>query len=225
MDYASDSFVPGTLSPAAGTDLTGDCWYLTSATTNWVYLSLFIDGDAILGWDPDPATPGGIAYATGRIPRCTSEPNPVSDPSAVVWEYVTSYVHPPPVPDLSPPVGDGVTGLDTYVSVPIPPDHTATLAAGGVSLEVEIDVDGVLVDWGDGLTETYPADPEALSGFPDGIARHLYEIKDDGYNLAVSYDWTARWRVPGGVWVFLAIPNTTTTVDYPVAEIVSVITE
>ncbi len=90
VDYASDLSVPAVLSPSAGTDLTGDCWYLTSRSTNWVYLSLFVDGDAILGWDPDPGTPGGVAFATGRVPRCTSEPNPYVDPAAAVWEYVTT---------------------------------------------------------------------------------------------------------------------------------------
>jgi hypothetical protein len=226
VDYAADSSVPAILFPAAGTDLLGDCWYLTSATTNWVYLSLFVDGDAILGWDPDPATPGGIAYATGRIPRCTSEPNPAVDPSAEVWDYVTSYVHPPPAPEVSPPEGDGITGLDTYLGVVIPDDHSATLSAGGLTLDVEIDVDAVIVDWGDGGAESFPSDPQAMAGFPDGIAIHVYEVKSDaGYVIAVSYDWTVRWRVTGGPWLPLDVPNTTTSLVYPVAEIVSVITD
>lgn len=224
VDYGSDSSVPATLSPAAGTDLTGDCWYLTSRTTNWVYLNLFINGDAILGWDPEPATPGGIAFATGRVPRCTSEPNPAVDPTAEVWAYVMAYIHPPPVPDLNPPAGSGVTGLETYLGVPIPAVHDGSLSAGGVSLEVHIEVDGVVVDWGDSTIETYPASSDALSGFPDGIARHTYETKDPvGYPVGVAYDWTARWRVPGGAWQFLSVPNTTTAVLYPVAEIVSVL--
>jgi hypothetical protein len=224
VDYGSDSSVPATLSPAAGTDLTGDCWYLTSRSTNWVYISLFVNGDATLGWDPDPATPGGIAFATGRIPRCTSEPNPAVDPAAEVWAYVMAYIHPPPDPDLNPPVGAGVTGLETFVAVPIPGDHDASLSAGGVSLDVHIQVDAVLVDWGDSTIDTYPASDTALSGFPDGIARHTYETKDQtGYPVGVSYDWTARWRVPGGAWQVIGVPDTTTSVVYPVAEIVSVL--
>ena len=225
VDYAGDNQVPAVLSPSVGADLLGDCWFLTSASTNWVYLNLFVNGDAVLGWDPDPATPGGVAYATDRIPRCTSEPLPASDPSAEVWDYVTAYIHPPPEPELSPPSGSGITGLDTYVGVPIPDDHSATLSAGGLSLEVEIEVDGVGVVWGDGESDSYPAELPALAGYPDGIVRHIYETKDEsGYNLEVSYDWTARWRVSGGEWIFLDVPNTTTTVVYPVAEIISVIT-
>ncbi|MEX1092442.1 MAG: hypothetical protein WEF28_04720 [Acidimicrobiia bacterium] len=225
VDYAGDSQVPAVLSPAVGTDLLGDCWYLTSASTNWVHLNLFVNGDAILGWDPDPSVPGGIAYATDRIPRCTSEPSPASDPSGAVWDYVTAYIHPPPEPDLSPPTGNGVTGLETHAGIAIPDDHTASLVAGGLSLEVEIEVVGVVVAWGDGVADSYPADGPALAGYPDGIALHIYEVKHDpGYTLEVSYNWTARWRVSGGSWVPLDVPDTTTALTYPVAEIVSKIT-
>jgi len=225
VDYASDASIPVTLSPAAGTDLTGDCWYLTSASTNWVYLSLFLDGDAILGWDPDPAVPGGIAFATGRIPRCTSEPNPAVDPTSAVWEYVTSYIHPPPTPELNPIPGDGVTGLETHAGIAVPTDHFATISTGGLTLEVFIEVEAVVINWGDGTTDLFPAEVADLSGYPDGAALHVYEVKNQtGYSITASYDWTARWRTPGDVWTMLTVPNTTTTVNYPVSEIVSVIT-
>ena len=225
-DYASDSAVPSVLHPNVGSDLTGECWYLTSASTNWVYISLFVNGDSVLGWDPDPTTPGGIALATNRIPRCSSEPNPAVDPVMEVWEYVNSYVHDPPTPDLSPGPGDGVTGLETYIGLPIPADHQAQLAsATGVTLDIVIEISGVIVDWGDGNFDSLPADEDAFAGYPDGAVTHVYEEKnEDGYGLAVSYDWTARWRVAGSPWEFLAVPNTTTAVNYPVAEIVSVIT-
>ncbi|CAN5771261.1 hypothetical protein BH23ACT4_BH23ACT4_15570 [soil metagenome] len=225
VDYAGDNQVPAVLSPALGTDLLGDCWYLTSASTYWVYLNLFVNGDAILGWDPDPSTPGGVAYATDRVPRCTSEPTSASDPSGAVWDYVTAYLHPPPQPDLSPPAGNGVTGLETYAGITIPEDHTASLVASGLSLEVEIEVTGVVVAWGDGVVDSFPADGLALAGYPDGIARHVYEVKDEsGYTIEVSYNWMARWRVTGGSWVPLVVPDTTTSLTYPVAEIVSKIT-
>jgi hypothetical protein len=65
-----------------------------------------------------------------------------------------------------------------------------------------------------------------LAGYPDGGARHVYELKDEtGYDLGISYAWTARWRVAGGDWEYLEVPNTTTSIEYPVAEIVSVLTE
>ena len=141
-----------------------------------------------------------------------------------IWEYVTQYIHAPPQPDLSPPAGSGVTGMDTYVGLPIPGAHTTTLASGGTNLDVHIEVSAVIVDWGDGIVESYPPNVDLLGGYPDGLVTHIYEAKDDAAQLSVSYDWTARWRVSGGAWDFLAVPNTTTTVAYPLAEIVSDLT-
>jgi hypothetical protein len=57
-------------------------------------LGLYINGDASLGWLPNPDNPFAIIFATGRIPRCISEPGVVADPSAEVWEYVSEYLHP-----------------------------------------------------------------------------------------------------------------------------------
>lgn len=226
VDYDSDTAISSRLYPNAGTDLSGDCWYLTSAVTNWVYLSLFVNGDRVLGWDPDPATPGGIAVATGRIPRCSSEPNPTIDPVVEVWEYVNSYIHAPPTPDLSPGPGDGVTGFETYIGLPIPADHQAQLISlTGITLEIEIEVSLVVVAWGDGEFDSLPADEDIFAGYPDGVVVHVFEEKNEtGYGLDVSYDWTAKWRVVGSPWEFLPVPNTTTSLVYPVAEIVSVIT-
>jgi hypothetical protein len=227
VDYASDDTVPSVLYPSAGVDVTGDCWYLTSAVTNWVFLDRFGNGDAILGLDPDPSVPGGIAVATDRIPRCTAEPGVTVDPSLEAWRYVTQYVHAPPTPEVSPAPGDGVTGLETYVGVGIPPVHeTSITSATGLTLDIHIEVSGVAVDWGDQRVDRFPADEEALAGYPDGVAVHIYEVKDlAGYPLTISYDWVARWRVNGGPWEFLTVPDTSTTLDYPVAEIVSVLTD
>lgn len=225
VDYASDSQVPGTLYPATGTDITGQCWYYTSAVTQYVILAQYANGDADIGYDTDPGNPGGIVAIGPTLPRCTSEPTPATDPFTDAWEYVMQYIHPPPALDLSPRAGDGVTGLDTYVGVPVPGPHTATISSGATTVEVYIEVSAVVIDWGDGTSDTYPPDPETLAGYPDGHAKHIYETKAaEGVTLSVSYDWTARWRVLGGSWEFLAVPNTTTTVIYPLAEIVSDLT-
>lgn len=128
------------------------------------------------------------------------------------------------MPELNPLPGDGVTGLDTYVGLPIPEEHFARLSRSGTTLEVYIEVSAVIVTWGDGTKNTYPPTETALAGYPDGFATHVYEVKsEEGLSLSVSYDWTARWRVPGGSWTFLVVPDTTTTVSYPIAEIVSVL--
>ena len=226
VDYASDSDVPSVLYPNLGTDVTGQCWYYTSAATAYVILDRFADGSVEMGYDIDPSTPGGIVAIGPVIPRCTSEPVPAADPAADAWEYVMAYVHDPPAPDLSPAPGQGITGMETYVGVEVPDDHTATLTNGGTGLEVEISVEAVVVSWGDGATDTFPPDGEILAGYPDGSAIHVYEVKDvTGATLTVEYDWFARWRLAGDVWTTLPVPNTTTSVVYPVAEVVSRLTD
>lgn len=223
VDYASDTGVPGRLYPRPGTDIDGPCWYYSSTDANWLFAELYSDGDAILGYSAGKR--GGFAVVIGRVPRCTSEPTRTSEPVADVWSYVTEYIHPPPQPDLSPPGGDGVTGLETFVGVLVPDPHTARISGGGGALlDVEIEVSGITIDWGDGSSSTFPATSSAMAGYPDGIATHIYETKEDNITVSVSYDWTARWRVAGGAWLAIAVPDTSTIVAYPVSEIVSVIT-
>ena len=224
VDYASDSAVPSQLYAKPGTDLTGQCWYYTSAVTQYVILVQYGNGDADIGFDA--GAPGGIVAIGPRLPRCTSEPNPATDPTADVYRYVTQYIHDPPTPQLNPKPGDGVTGLDTYIGVPVPADHKARLTSGSTTLDIFIEVSAVIVEWGDGTIDSYPATSTALAGYPDGFATHVYDQKaETGVSLSVSYDWTARWRIVGGAWEFLAVPNTTTDVNYPVSEIVSVLTD
>lgn len=225
LDYASDAVVPSRLYPSPGTDLTGQCWYYTSRVTQYVILTLHSGGAADIGYDPDPSTPGGPVAIGPTMPRCTSESIPAPDPLAEVWDYVTSYIHAPPTLELSPRIGEGVTGMDTYLGVPIPGPHSATISGGFSTIAVEIEMSAVHVDWGDGSVDTYPPHPEILSGYPDGSAIHLYESKDpDGVPLSVSYDWTVRWRQGGGAWQLLDAPDTTATVIYPLVEIISVLT-
>ena len=224
VDYSSDNAVPSTLYAQTGADLTGQCWYYTSVPTSYIIIAQYADGSAEIGFDTDPGSPGGIIAIGPTLPRCTSEPVPASDPAADAWNYVMQYVHPPPTPDLNPKSGDGVAGLDTYVGLPVPDQHTAQISSGASTLDIYIEVSAVMVKWGDGESDNYPPTSTALAGYPDGFASHTYEFKNKGAPITVAYDWTARWRVVGGSWDFLAVPNTTTTVDYPVAEIVSDLT-
>lgn len=226
VDYASDSAVPSRLYVKTGTDLTGQCWYYTSAVTQYLIIAQYTNGDADIGYDPAPDDPDGPIVIGPRLPRCTSEPAPASDPTGDVYRYVTQYIHDPPTPQLNPKPGNGVTGLDTYVGVPVPDDHTARLTSGSTVLEVFIEVSAVVVEWGDGTVDSYPANSTALAGYPDGFATHVYDQKaETGVTLSVSYDWTARWHIVGEAWEFIPVPNTTTDVDYPVSEIVSVLSD
>lgn len=227
---------PGVLHPAVGTDSNGQCWYRTSAETDWEILSTFSDGSAILGLYIN----GFLALDTDRIPRCTSEPVEEEPPSQVAWEAITEYVHDPPTPEVNPPVGLGLTGMETHVGVPVPGSWSDSISIPLYTIDVEVWVEALRVDWGDSSASDYP--PEAypdLTGYPDGLARHVYEVKTcdppgrdydchpehSAYPLSVSYVWGARWRANGGSWIAVNVPPSSTTVDYPVIEAVSTLTE
>jgi hypothetical protein len=94
------------------------------------------------------------------------------------------------------------------------------------------------VDWGDGNILTISPDSfPLLTGYPDGAARHIYEVKTcdppgssprchpslSSYALSVRFQWSAEWRVGGGGWSQLAVPDTQTTIRYPVQEVISVL--
>lgn len=219
VDYASDSVVPSTLYPAVGSTASGPCWYYTSTPSGLWIVVIYPNGDVDLVAGSTP----GEASLVGVFARCTSEPGPAPDPVTTVWEYVADYVHDPPSPEVSPRPGDGVTGMETFVAVAVPSRHTARLTSGITSLDVVIEVSAVVVVWGDGTVNSYPADGDSLTGYPDGEARHVYQRKQDNSSLGVSYVWAASWRPVGGSWSTLTVPDTTTTVDYPVSEIVSVL--
>lgn len=227
---------PGSVEPAVGTDANGICWYWTSASTAWELLTTFSDGSAVLGLYIN----GFLALDTDRIPRCTSEPVPEEPPDEVAWEAITEYIHDPPAPDLNPPIGFGLTGMETHVGFPVPGPWSDTITVPGYVLDVEVVVAAAGVDWGDGTTDTYP--PEAypqLSGYPDGLARHVYEVKTcdppgsaadchphlEAYPVTISYVWGARWRANGGPWLEVNVPAGSTTVQYPVTEAVAALTD
>lgn len=226
---------PGTVNPDVGTDANGVCWFWTSRNTEWEILATFSNGDAILGIYVN----GFLVLDTGRIPRCTSEPVISDPPPRFAWEAITSYIHDPPEPDLSPPEGRGLAGMETFVGIPVPGPWSDTITIPGYTIEVEVVVTALVIDWGDGNADTYPASAYPyITGYPDGVARHIYEVKTcdppgndrfchptlDQYPLTISYVWGARWRANGGPWTTVNVPPSSTTVDYPVAEAISTLT-
>jgi hypothetical protein len=227
---------PGTVEPAVGTDANGVCWFWTSLATDWEILSTFSDGSAVLGIYVN----GFLAVDTGQIPRCTSEPVIVDPPPVYAWEAITEYIHDPPEPELNPPIGRGLAGLETHAGVVVPGRWADTITVPGYVIDVEVSVRVLTVDWGDEAVDTFP--PEAyplLIGYPDGLARHVYEVKTcdppaaaydchptlGAYPVTISYVWAAQWRVNGSDWIVVDVPPSETTVDYPVTEAVSVLTD
>jgi len=238
VDYATEYEVPLRLYPAVGSATNGTCWYWRSVWTGWEIITRNPDGSAHFGFDSD-GTPGGPLNLDATYPMCISEPTE-SDPTEVlVWDMIRDYVHQMPGPDLNPDVPWGLTGAATHLGLtPPPPFADSIVDPTGEVLEVLGSVAAVTVDWGDGtgLTlapETYPL----LTGYPDGAARHTYEVKTcelpgssprchpslSSYPLEVRYQWFVQWRVGGGAWTTLAVPDTTTTVPYPVQEVISVL--
>ncbi|MDX1450347.1 MAG: hypothetical protein R3246_14955 [Acidimicrobiia bacterium] len=211
-----------------------ECWFWTSGSTNWVLISIDGSNNAHLAYDP----PGAPAALDTTLPACTSEPETRESRLEQVWEVVARYVHERPQPSLNPAVG--LTGLETHLAVSPPPPVTETLISPvtGRALDVEIRVVAVGVDWGDGHRDVFGRSLfDRLTGYPDGVARHVYEVSTcrppgsnnrchpelDAYPLRVAYDWFVRWRVDGESWSVLAVPDSVTTVSYPVDEIVAVI--
>ena len=133
----------------------------------------------------------------------------------------------------------GLTGAETHLGLTPPPAFADSIVdPTGEVLEVLGSVAAITVDWGDGSSltlapETYPL----LSGYPDGAARHIYEVKTceepgstprchpslSSYPLEVRYQWFVQWRVGTGAWTTLSVPDTTTTIPYPVQELISVL--
>ncbi len=239
VEYGSGGSPPSDLDPDVGTAGGVQCWFWTGRDTQWVFVALNPDNTATLGWDPD-GVPGGPVAVDITLEVCRSEPVPAAPPSVEVWEAVREYVHAVPVPVLDPPPPRGLAGLETYAGVEVPDPLAVSLvsAGSGAVLEVEAWVDEVTVDWGDGTVDSFP--PVLfpfLDGSAEGAAVHVFEVKTcdppggprchpslSAYPLSVSFSWFVRWRVGGGPWLTLPVPDTVTVVDYPVSEVVGLVT-
>jgi hypothetical protein len=238
VDYANENRVPGRLYPAVGTAGNGTCWYWRSAPSGWVFITRNADGTAVFAYDPD-ADPGGPLVVDVVYPVCTSEPAPVEPDILLAWDLASEYVHVEPDPDLNPRVPWGLTGAETHLRVvPPPPFSDSIVDPLGQVVEVNGRVIGVTINWGDGAVASFTEGQfSQLSGYPDGLARHVYEVKTcsppgstprchpslTSYPMTVDYIWEVSWRAGGAPFASLAIPNTTTSVAYPVREIIAVL--
>jgi len=238
-DQAIGESPPVFLYPNVGADSSGTCWYWTSQRTNWVLLGYDSSGRAILGYDPD-GIPGGPIVLQAYEFACTSEPVEVPSPLEEAYEVLSSYEHPPPDPLVNPAPGLGVTGMETFIRADPPQPWSDSIVSPitGLTIDVEAWVEALAIDWGDGTETVIPAELfPLLTGYPDGIEPHVYEVKTcdppgglrchpslSSYTLTLSYLWEAQYRVDGGEWTALAVDPTVTVIDYPVSEIIGVIT-
>ena len=238
VDYATEYDVPLRLYPAVGSADNGTCWYWRSVWSGWEIITRASDGSAFLGFDSD-GVPGGPVFLDVTYPVCISEPTEAVSGDALAWDLIRDYVHQQPGPNLNPAVPWGLTGAETHVALaPPPPFADSIVDPTGAVLDVTGMVAAITIDWGDGASLTFaPETFPHLTGFPDGAARHTYEVKTcdlpgstprchpslSSYPLQVRFQWFVQWRVGGGDWTTLAVPDTVTTVPYPVLEIISVL--
>jgi hypothetical protein len=239
VDYSSVGEVPVYLYPDVGSDGVGTCWFWRSEWSGWEIITGHSDGSATLGFDSD-GVPGGPLNMEVTYPACVSEPVDGDALEVLVWDLVRDYVHRRPDPVLNPDVPFGLTGVATFLDLDPPPPFAASIVAPVGQLDVEANVAGLTVDWGDGTAVSVP--PElfgSVTGYPDGSVFHTYEVKTcdppgsgsrchpslESYPFEVRFRWGVRWRVNGGAWQVLLVPDSVTAVPYPVREVIAVLGE
>jgi hypothetical protein len=236
-DYG-DSDLDVRLSPAVGTRDGDFCWYWTGGDSPWVLLAIDDDGRALLGYETGD---GSFVAIDEAYPSCGAAPAPDPPPVAEAWHLLSRYDFPAPDPTFDPPLGRGLVGVEVFASIPLPEPWSDTLVSPrtGRTLDAEVQVDAVRIEWGDGTETLVPrmALP-LLTGYPDGTAAHAYRTKTcedpDGerchpalasYPITVEFRWWARYRVDGGEWIRLGTEPTAAVFDYPVDEVIGVLTD
>jgi len=230
--YPSSGEAPRMIDINLGYDALGtECWWRTAYSTPWVNLGVDSDGVARVGYREDGVA--GLLLDT-HVRSCTGRPREAGSAISSAWELINRHIHERPEPLFNPDIG--ITGLETFIEVAVPVPITDSLVSPlGTTVSFEIKVAQVKVDWGDGTVDTFTESTfPHLIGYPDGIARHIYETKTcstpggprchptlSAYQIGVEFDWFVQWRVDAGPWSTIPVPNTTTTATYDVDEIVT----
>ncbi len=211
------------------------CFYMGTKSSRWVFLELHKDGDLTYGWSPDGRLGGHRVVGTAR--RCSWTGVEREEIEAFVWSQIGDYAHQAPQVSFNPPVSRGLVGMETFaaLSTPAPWVYTSTSPYTGRSLRAEVKVRQVRADWDDGPTQVLGETLHSrLTGYPDGAASHTYQTKSceengprcrtkiGAYEITISFVWSG-WYDLGGRRETLRIPNTSSTDDYPVTELISLV--
>jgi hypothetical protein len=78
-------------------------------------------------------------------------------------------------------------------------------------------------DFGDGTTRTTEHSGRPWTPRGSGNISHTYERRDR-YELSVEALWSARYRINGGAWQPLGLFTTSEAREYPVRQIIAVLT-
>ena len=154
-----------------------------------------------------------------------------------VWGRIGRYTHQSPAVAFDPPVPRGVVGVETFAAleVPAPWSYSSTSPYTGRTLQAEVRVREVRIDWNDDSSQRFRgSDMSKLTGYPDGVARHTYQAKScdaaaprcrealGDYQVRTSFVWSGWYRV-GSRQRNLTIPDTSSTWGYPVAEVIPLV--
>ena len=211
------------------------CFYFGSRPTQWVDLGYTADGELSYGWSPD-GRPGGHTVI-GTAPPCSWRQVEIEEIEGFVWSRIGRYTHQSPEPSFDPPVPRGMVGVDTFAAleVPGPWTYSSTSPYTGRTLRAEAMVREVRIDWDDDSSQRFRGpDLSRLTGYPDGVASHTYQTKScdeatprcrdelGAYEVRTSFVWSGWYRV-GSRRRNLAIPDTSSTSGYPVAEVIPLV--
>ena len=211
------------------------CFYMGTKSTRWVFLELHEDGDLTYGWSPDGRPGGHRVVGTAR--RCSWPGVEREEIEGYVWSQIGDYTHQAPQVSFNPSSPRGLVGIETFAALSTPAawTYTSTSPYTGRSLRAEVKVRQVRIDWDDGPAQVFgEALYSRLRGYPDGVASHTYQTKsceEDGprcrtgigaYEIATTFVWSG-WYAVGSEMKTLRIPNTSSTDDYPVTELISLV--
>jgi hypothetical protein len=124
------------------------------------------------------------------------------------------------------PNGIGLTGAATrvFVAPPEPLIDSVRSPVTGSVIDVEIRAAAVEVVWGDDTVTTIPESQfYRFKPHPNSDVAHVWE-QSEYVDMNIAYQWMARWRLDGGAWSYLAIPDNTWSEPYRVDQIVGRLT-
>lgn len=163
----------------------------------------------------DPSSPG---QKKGK-----KEP-PAPSPEAIGRALADRAIALAPRPVLAiAPSRVGLTGLESYFWLEEEPRPIRAVAdVAGLRVEAEARPVEYIWSFGDGIDKvTTDAGRPWKPSRPGSIA-HLYERRGT-YDVSVEVMWEARWRIGAGAWRHLGYFSNSDAVDYPVRQIVAVL--
>lgn len=116
----------------------------------------------------------------------------------------------------------GLTGLDSFFSVPPPRPIQVSASVPGFTVTAEARPVQYVWDFGDGAATTTSGPGRPWTRRRPGTIAHLYETHGT-YDVGVEVMWAARWRLGSGSWRELGYFSTADSRAYPVRQVVALL--